>query len=70
MEKLIDDSIDKLLKENSEILTLRITSLMEIVKYYHSYKTKKVGVTNIKIDNKLLKKEHDRWFKESYLKLF
>jgi hypothetical protein len=34
MEKLIDDSIDKLLKENSEILTLRITSLMEIVKYY------------------------------------
>ena len=82
MKYLIDESIDKLLKENPEILTLRISSLMEIVQDYHSYKKTKyysdrVGATNIqdiikslRINNELLATEDDRFFRESYGKLF
>lgn len=70
MKYLIDKSLDDLFKENPEILTLRITSLMEIVKDYHSWRKTKfesdeVITTNIeerikslKIDNELLRVEN------------
>ena len=70
MKYSIDESIDKLLKENPEILTLNISSLMEIVKDYHSWRKTKfesdeVGANNIqdiikslKIDNESLRVEN------------
>ena len=70
MKYLIDKSLEDLFKENPEILTLRITSLMEIVKDYHSWRKTKfesdeVITTNIeerikslKIDNELLRVEN------------
>jgi hypothetical protein len=70
MKYLIDKSLDDLFKENPKILTLRINSLMEIVKDYHSWRKTKfesdaVGTTNIeerikslKIDNELLRVEN------------